>query len=56
MEWIYDKCDRTTKVVIYESKKAGPFGKPKLKKLPAWHDWDPTDPTAKKYCKKKKCH
>ena len=32
------------------------FKKPVIGKLPAWHTWDPTDPTAQKYCKEHKCH
>ena len=55
VKWIYDNCPRGTKVVIYKSKKAGPFGKPKLEKVPKWHKWDPTDPTAVKKCKKHGC-
>lgn len=55
VKWIYDNCPRGTKVVLYKSKKAGPFGKPKLEKLPKWHKWDPTDPTAVKRCKKHGC-
>lgn len=56
MKWIYDHCKGRTKVVIYESKNPGPFGKPELEKLPSWHTWDPTDPASAKWCKKKGCH
>lgn len=56
MKWIYDNCKGKTKVVIYESKNPGPFGKPELEKLPSWHKWDPTDPASAKWCKKKGCH
>lgn len=55
VKWLYDNCKKGTKVVIYKSKTAGPFGKPKLTKLPKWHTWDPTDPTAIKKCIKKNC-
>ena len=56
VKWIYDNCRSGTKVVIYRSSKAGALGKPALEKLPEWHTWDPTDPTMKTKCKKKKCH
>ena len=55
VKWIYDNCPRGTKVVIYKSKKAGPFGKPKFQKIPKWHKWDPTDPAAKNKCRKRGC-
>lgn len=56
VKWIYDRCPYGSKVVIYKSKSAGPLGTPKLEKLPKWHTWDPTDPTAKAFCAKKGCH
>ena len=56
VKWIYDNCRSGTKVVLYRSGKAGALGKPTLKKLPKWHTWDPTDPTMKKKCRKRKCH
>ena len=34
------------KVVVYDSNYAGPFGKPKLKKIPSWQNYDPTDTNA----------
>ena len=34
------------KVVVYDSSYAGPFGKPKLKKIPSWQNYDPTDTNA----------
>lgn len=34
------------KVVVYDSGYAGPFGKPKLKKIPYWQNYDPTDTNA----------
>ncbi len=55
-KWLYDNCRRNTKVVIYNSSNPGPLGKPKVEKLPKWHTWDPTDPTAKYLCRKKGCH
>lgn len=56
VKWIYDRCPYGSKVVIYKGKSAGPLGKPKLEKLPKWHTWDPTDPTCKALCAKKRCH
>ena len=55
-KWIYDNCPIGTTVKIYNSNKSGPFGKPKAHKLPYWHTWDPTDPTAKSRCKANGCH
>lgn len=43
-KWIYDNCPFGTKVVIYNSSKAGPLGKPKAQKLSGHMGWDPTDP------------
>ena len=54
--WIYYHCSSGTKVVVYDSTDPGPLGKPATIKLPSWHTWDPTDPTAYKYCKEKGCH
>lgn len=34
------------KVVVYDSSYAGPLGKPKLKKIPSWQNYDPTDTNA----------
>lgn len=56
VKWIYDNCRSGTKVVFYRSGKAGALGKPALEKLPKWHTWDPTDPTMKTKCRKRKCH
>lgn len=56
VKFIYDRCKRGTKVVIYRSNNPGPLGKPKLSKIPSWHTWDPTDPTCEKRCQKYKCH
>ncbi len=55
-KWIYDNCQLKTKVIIYNSSYAGPFGKPKAAKLASWHTWDPTDPTARAKCKAHGCH
>lgn len=55
-KWIYDNCPKGTQVTVYESSTSGPFGKPGAYKLPSWHKWDPTDPTAKKYCRSRGCH
>lgn len=56
VKWIYENCKGGTKVIIYKSENAGPFGKPELEKLPSWHTWDPTDPASKRLCAKKGCH
>lgn len=55
-KWIYDNCKLKTKVIIYNSSNPGPLGKPSAVKLPKWHKWDPTDPTAQYKCKQKGCH
>lgn len=55
-KWIYDNCKLKTKVVIYNSSDPGPLGKPSVAKLPSWHKWDPTDPTARTKCRQKGCH
>lgn len=55
VKWLYDNCKYGTKVVFYKSQNPGALGKPKLEKLPAWHTWDPTDPTMKYKCKQHKC-
>ena len=55
-KWIYDNCKLKTKVIVYSSDNAGPFGKPTAYKLPSWHKWDPTDPNVKSKCRKKGCH
>ena len=53
-KWIYDKCPSGTKVVIYNSAKPGPLGKPKAIKVSGYSGWDPTDPDpANPYAKKK---
>lgn len=55
-KWIYDHCRVGTTVVITNKKGYEPFSKPVIGKLASWHTWDPTDPTAQKYCQKHKCH
>lgn len=46
---IYDIVrNRNTKVTIYDSSTAGPFDKPKYKKISVTKRTDPTDPTVKK--------
>lgn len=55
-KWIYDNCKLKTKVTIYNSSDAGPFGKPKAMKLSSSHTWDPTDPVAYKKCQQQGCH
>lgn len=44
-KWIYDNCASGTTVTIYNSSAAGPLGKPVYAKIPAYQNWDPTDPT-----------
>ncbi len=55
-KWIHDNCELKTKVIIYKSSDAGPFGKPSAYKLPYWHTWDPTDPNVKSRCRSRGCH
>ena len=55
-KWIYDHCKVGTSVTVTEKKGYEPFKKPVIGKLPVWHTWDPTDPTAQEYCKEHKCH
>lgn len=43
-KWIYDNCPTGTTVVIYNSKKPGPLGKPTAIKVRGYSGWDPTDP------------
>ena len=47
-KWIYDHAKLGTKVNIYDSSYAGPFGKPKTIKIPYNQNYDPTDPAVKK--------
>ena len=46
-KWIYDNCDRGTKVEVYDNADPGPLGKPAsiyIDPFSAWRGWDPTDP------------
>lgn len=53
-KWIYDNCPSGTKVVIYNSPKPGPLGKPSAIKVSGYSGWDPTDPDPANPYKKKK--
>lgn len=55
-KWIFDNCALGTQVYISPTETSGPMAKPKGIKLPGWHTWDPTDPTAKYLCKQHGCH
>lgn len=41
--FIYEFCPSGTPIHIYNAKKAGPLGKPKLKRVSGYTGWDPTD-------------
>lgn len=46
-KWIYDNCDKGTKVEVYDSADPGPLGKPASIQIDPNHalrGWDPTDP------------
>lgn len=46
-KWIYDNCDRGTKVEVYDDVNPGPLGKPasiQIDPFSAYKGWDPTDP------------
>lgn len=46
-KWIYDNCDRGTKVEVYDDVNPGPLGKPasiQIDPYSAYKGWDPTDP------------
>ncbi len=55
-KWLYDNCALGTKVVITTSESSGPLSKPAGIKIPSWHTWDPTDPTAYWMCRQNGCH
>ena len=55
-KWIYDNCVLGTHVYISPSETSGPLKKPTGLKLPSWHTWDPTDPTAQHLCDQHGCH
>lgn len=47
-KWIYENCEKGTKVEFYYDNNPGPLGKPTAKKISEYPDylkgWDPTDP------------
>lgn len=46
-KWIYDNCDRGTKVEVYDDVNPGPLGKPasiQIDPFSVYKGWDPTDP------------
>ncbi|MCR4604686.1 MAG: Ig-like domain-containing protein [Eubacterium sp.] len=53
-KWIYDNIPSGTPIVIYNSKKPGPLGKPAAIKVKGTKGWDPTDPDSSNPYKKKK--
>ena len=55
-KWMYDNCALGSKVFISAIETSGPLSKPGSLKLPSWHTWDPTDPTAYWKCQQKGCH
>ena len=55
-KWMFDNCVLGTQVYISPSETSGPLNKPTSLKLPAWHTWDPTDPTAYYRCQQIGCH
>lgn len=55
-KWIYDNCALGTQIVITTAENSGPLEKPAGIQIPAWHTWDPTDPTAYWRCEQRGCH
>ena len=55
-KWIYEKVPSGTPVIIYNSSKPGPLGKPKAIKVNGYSGWDPTDPDDDNPYKKMKPH
>lgn len=55
-KWIYDNCKLGTQTYISGSETSGPLAKPAGLKIPSWHTWDPTDPTAYYMCVRRGCH
>lgn len=55
-KWVYDNCALGTKIYISPTETSGPLPKPVGIKLPGWHTWDPTDPTAQYLCRQNGCH
>jgi lipoprotein-anchoring transpeptidase ErfK/SrfK len=43
-KWIYDNVPYGSQIYIYDAISPGPMGKPATIKIPAWQNWDPTDP------------
>ncbi|MBP3703012.1 MAG: Ig-like domain-containing protein [Lachnospiraceae bacterium] len=43
VKWIYDNCPSGTTVIIYNSKKPGPLGRPSAIKVSGYTGYDPTD-------------
>lgn len=55
-KWIYDNCKVGTQVYISSYESTGVLAKPTALQIPAWHTWDPTDPTAYYLCRQRGCH
>ncbi len=55
-KWIFDNCALGTHVEISSWETGGPLQKPQGIKIPSWHTWDPTDPTAYWKCQATGCH
>lgn len=55
-KWIYDNCALGTHVYISPTETSGPLKRPAGIKIPSWHTWDPTDPTAQYLCRQHGCH
>lgn len=55
-KWIYDNCSLGTYTFISAVETSGPLAKPTSLKIPSWHTWDPTDPTAYYKCQQRGCH
>lgn len=55
-KWIYDNCGLGTQVFIAAGESSGVLAKPASLQIPAWHTWDPTDPTAYPLCRQRGCH
>ncbi len=55
-KWIYDNCAVGTQIDISSWETSGPLARPEGLKIPGWHTWDPTDPTAYWMCQERGCH
>ncbi|MBQ6537534.1 MAG: L,D-transpeptidase family protein [Eubacterium sp.] len=53
-KYIYDKVPSGTPIIIYNSSKPGPLGRPMAIKVSGYCGWDPTDPDDNNPYKKKK--